>query len=279
MAQNDIIKAIGDKNRIKIIHLLENNESMTYTEILNEMGISTGLLNYHLKVLFPLLNKNDNRYSLNDYGKAASQLIPLMSVSYKRGNIGLPGSVAEDTFVGLFWIMLAISAGGAILLLARPGTFSMVFLLMASAITAFFLFKTDKANVNRSMFAGSLAMTALVDSAALGMYINYGPSGISVNPYLLLNFLVPALIFTLFILPFTIKSRKMVLVGIPVFLVISLFVPVAVALQATFSPASMGTCGEFYTPFPIIFYIAIIIMASFLLKGGYEFYNRRQNTK
>ena len=67
MAQNDIIKGIGDKNRIKIIHLLENNESMTYTEILNEMGISTGLLNYHLKVLFPLLNKNDNRYSLNDY--------------------------------------------------------------------------------------------------------------------------------------------------------------------------------------------------------------------
>ena len=254
MAQNEIIKALGDKNRITIIQLLEKNESMTYTEILNEMNVSTGLLNYHLKVLFPLLNKNGNRYSLNEYGKAASQLIPLMSVSRKIGNIGSLGNVSYDTFVGLFWLMLAISAGGVILLLARPGTFSMVFLLITSAITAFFMFKIDKASINRSMFAGSLAMTALVDSAALGMYINYGPSGISLNPYLLVSFLVPALIFTLFVLPFTIKSKGMLLVGLPIFLIISLFVPMALIFQRIFSPSSMGTCGTAYIQFPITFY-------------------------
>jgi len=47
----------------------------TYTEIMNALGIETGLLNYHLESLSALLAKNDEgRYHLSDFGEAALSL-------------------------------------------------------------------------------------------------------------------------------------------------------------------------------------------------------------
>ena len=70
-------KILKDDTRRKIILLLNEKGSLAYTELLysTEAG-STGLLNYHLKVLEDLLSKNDKgEYILTEKGKLASRLL------------------------------------------------------------------------------------------------------------------------------------------------------------------------------------------------------------
>ena len=65
------------KSRRNIILLLNEKKTVSYTELLDatETG-STGLLNYHLKVLTELLEKNESgQYILTEKGKLASQLL------------------------------------------------------------------------------------------------------------------------------------------------------------------------------------------------------------
>jgi Na+/H+-translocating membrane pyrophosphatase len=70
-------KILKDENRRKIILLLNEKDRLTYTELLESTQIgSTGLLNYHLKVLGVLLVKNEaGQYQLSEKGKLAFKLI------------------------------------------------------------------------------------------------------------------------------------------------------------------------------------------------------------
>jgi DNA-binding transcriptional ArsR family regulator len=70
-------KILKDDTRQKIILLLNEKGSLGYTELLDatEAG-STGLLNYHLKVLGDLLIKDESgQYVLTEKGKLASRLL------------------------------------------------------------------------------------------------------------------------------------------------------------------------------------------------------------
>jgi hypothetical protein len=70
-------KILKDENRQKIIGLLNEKGSLGYTELLDasETG-STGLLNYHLKVLGDFITKNEyGKYVLTDKGKVASAVL------------------------------------------------------------------------------------------------------------------------------------------------------------------------------------------------------------
>ena len=69
-----IFSALKHPIRRKILRMLEMAPA-TYTEIMNALGIETGLLNYHLESLSALLAKNDEgRYHLSDFGEAALSL-------------------------------------------------------------------------------------------------------------------------------------------------------------------------------------------------------------
>ena len=70
-------KILKDETRRKIILLLNEKHSVGYTELLDATGVgSTGLLNYHLKVLSDLLTKNEaGQYMLSEKGKLASRLL------------------------------------------------------------------------------------------------------------------------------------------------------------------------------------------------------------
>lgn len=53
-------KILKDKTRRKVILLLNEKGSLSYTDLMDELEIvSTGLLNYHLKVLCDLIAKNE----------------------------------------------------------------------------------------------------------------------------------------------------------------------------------------------------------------------------
>ena len=70
-------KILKDETRSKTILLLSEKGELSYTDLMDELGIvSTGLMNYHLKVLGDLLRKNEaGRYMLSDRGKLAAKLL------------------------------------------------------------------------------------------------------------------------------------------------------------------------------------------------------------
>ena len=70
-------KILKDETRQKIITLLYVKGCLSYTELMEELGVvSTGLLNYHLKVLGELLEKDDaEKYILSEKGKLAYKVL------------------------------------------------------------------------------------------------------------------------------------------------------------------------------------------------------------
>lgn len=68
---------LKDRTRRDIIHLLNEKGSLCYTDLLENLQVvSTGLLNYHLKVLGNIVLKNDKgEYVLSEKGKLALQLL------------------------------------------------------------------------------------------------------------------------------------------------------------------------------------------------------------
>jgi DNA-binding transcriptional ArsR family regulator len=92
-------KILKDESRRSIILLLNEKGSLSYTELLDASDTgSTGLLNYHLKVLDDLLSKNGN-------GKYILSLIKASSLqssywSFLRRAINCKSESRNDT--GLF---------------------------------------------------------------------------------------------------------------------------------------------------------------------------------
>ena len=70
-------KILKDETRSQILLLLNEKGSLSYTDLMATLGIvSTGTLNYHLKVLGDLLSKSENgHYTLTERGKLASRLL------------------------------------------------------------------------------------------------------------------------------------------------------------------------------------------------------------
>jgi ArsR family transcriptional regulator, arsenate/arsenite/antimonite-responsive transcriptional repressor len=74
---NSLHKVLKDETRRKILTILSERGSASYSELMAELQIaSTGKLNYHLKVLNGLISKDaEGRYRLSELGKAAQRLL------------------------------------------------------------------------------------------------------------------------------------------------------------------------------------------------------------
>ena len=70
-------RILKDETRSKIILLLQEKGSLSYTDLMNALGIAnTGKLNYHLKTLGELVSKReDGQYVLTEKGKLALRLM------------------------------------------------------------------------------------------------------------------------------------------------------------------------------------------------------------
>ena len=102
-AIHSLHKILKDETRRKIILELNEKGSLSYTELMDELGIvSTGTLNYHLKVLGNLLEKNESeRYVLSEKGKLASRLL----TEFPEQN----GSSPNKGRLKVYWIISAVS--------------------------------------------------------------------------------------------------------------------------------------------------------------------------
>jgi DNA-binding transcriptional ArsR family regulator len=75
--ENVVFQALAHPMRRTILKIVaSNSEGVSYTELISELGLSTGKLNYHLEQLGGLTTKNDKRrYVLTPLGvKALNQL-------------------------------------------------------------------------------------------------------------------------------------------------------------------------------------------------------------
>ena len=68
-----IFQALSHPMRRTIITILDGNtKGLLYTELITELALSTGKMNYHIEQLEGLIEKNpDQRYVLTPFGKKA----------------------------------------------------------------------------------------------------------------------------------------------------------------------------------------------------------------
>ena len=99
---NSLHKILKDETRRKVILTLDEKGSATYTELMESLGIvSTGTLNYHLKVLGDLLEKDaTERYILTEKGKLASRLL----TEFPEQNCSIPNKGR----LKIIWLFSAI---------------------------------------------------------------------------------------------------------------------------------------------------------------------------
>jgi DNA-binding HxlR family transcriptional regulator len=102
-------KILKDETRSKIVLLLHEKGSLSYTELMKELKIvSTGKLNYHLKSLDDLImKKEDGTYTLTEKGVLASKVL-LEFPENNRLQLGIRPKWWSKFWVGaLFFIAIA----------------------------------------------------------------------------------------------------------------------------------------------------------------------------
>ena len=75
--EEPIIQALGHESRRTMLKIISSSEKgVSYTELMVELGISTGKLNYHLKTLEGVVEKNkDQKYTLTPLGRRVMSLL------------------------------------------------------------------------------------------------------------------------------------------------------------------------------------------------------------
>jgi predicted transcriptional regulator len=139
--ENVTFQALAHPIRRTIIRVLySRNQGVTYTELITELGLSTGKLNYHLEQLRGLIEKNSsNYYVLTPFGKKAVEHLNLVDqkissedekyvkVASLAQNASLQPiikaflsiGIAAVTFLIVFWIYIgyiAISEGAPLII-------------------------------------------------------------------------------------------------------------------------------------------------------------------
>jgi len=90
--------------RVRILTLLHENERMTYSELLDRLGIETGKLNFHFKKLVGLIEKDsDGYYKLTPKGTFA-----IGAIKAVREQLGIKEEKKVKTYFGrrlIAWII------------------------------------------------------------------------------------------------------------------------------------------------------------------------------
>ena len=108
-----IIQALNHDERRTILRIiLAQEEGSTYSEILGELGIPTGTLNYHLKQLEGLIERDgERRYHLTPLGERSMRVLHSMTEEmderledYLRATRASQSGSVHPTVVGLIYI-------------------------------------------------------------------------------------------------------------------------------------------------------------------------------
>ena len=72
-----VLQALGHVERRRVLDVVAaSGDGVLYSDILHELGVSTGKLNYHLKLLEGVLERDDSRrYRLTELGMRAMRML------------------------------------------------------------------------------------------------------------------------------------------------------------------------------------------------------------
>ena len=161
-----IIQGLGHRERRNILKIISvTHQGAVYSDILGELGLNTGSMNYHLKQLEGLVERNGNRrYHLTPLGKRALTVLGSMTDDLENGyenyltQARTPRGSGIITWVNRWFGLLVISTFSAFLGLVafvwtgiKGGTFTEVwyYYLAAIALVLIVLFVWLRGWVNR----------------------------------------------------------------------------------------------------------------------------------
>lgn len=108
-----IFTALKHPIRRKILRRLQAGSS-TYTDLLNDINIENGLLNYHLDNIKDLVAKQeDGRYSLNEFGRASVQLLQRVEEPITESTAS-PRHIRTRSIIALSVLIIAALSGATL---------------------------------------------------------------------------------------------------------------------------------------------------------------------
>lgn len=236
MQDISIYRTLKDPTRQNIIRFIGSREQASYSDILVHMNISTGKLNYHLKLLSPFLEKQNNGYALNDHGK---NLFDLLSASQE---INLQSSV--NLFRALGWLFFFISLSSIYLLVLSGSTWIQFAVIVSMLFSAFLFYYSGNTKFNFAQFIVILIVCFFLGVASLSINYVQVPYIISF-PYIILAIIL----FSTFMV-WAMSSRVRVLIVTGILLGFSLL-----SLYA-------GYQSQYISPIPVVF-LAVTLVAKF----------------
>ncbi len=154
-------RTLKDETRRKIICLLNEKGSLSYTDLLNLLEIkNTGKLNYHLKILNELLTKNqEGLYALSEKGKLAAGFLQELSKTKSQSQIDAPFSRGFLLVASLFTIAI-VASDVALFLLGTISVGAFGEYLVTAVLGFVFLVVAERARVKRSIWRPNRQMLA-----------------------------------------------------------------------------------------------------------------------
>jgi len=144
-------KILKDETRRKILLVLEERGNITYTDLMNAVGIqSTGKLNYHLKILSGLISNENSQYSLTEKGKLAIRLLEEFCLRKSQSEVEASFPKGYFITVAIFSVILLSLVFG--FYVAGVITLDRFILYIATSILGIiFLVLAEKARTRRAM--------------------------------------------------------------------------------------------------------------------------------
>ncbi len=148
---NSLHRILKDETRRKTIFLLNEKGSLSYTDLMNTLGIAnTGKLNYHLKMLNDLLMKTeDGRYTLSEKGTLALRLLQEFEEKKSQSEIDASFPKAFYVVVGLFATFF-LSLNFGLFIIGTIDFNQFLTYIVTTVIGVVFLLVAERARVKRA---------------------------------------------------------------------------------------------------------------------------------
>jgi hypothetical protein len=113
-----ILQALNHPERRNIIEILGTSpEGVSYSNLLGEIGLNTGKMNYHLKLLEGVIERDKNRlYTLTPLGKKAFMVLNSISEDLENGYEAYLSKARHSKGTGIirlanfwFWLVVLLS--------------------------------------------------------------------------------------------------------------------------------------------------------------------------
>lgn len=93
----ELYEVLNHETRRNLIEILHENIEMTYSEVLKELEISDGLLNFHLRKMKNIIKTTETgSYIISDYGKIAYKIIKNIRIELKYSKKMKPQKIKPD---------------------------------------------------------------------------------------------------------------------------------------------------------------------------------------